>query len=50
MYFIFGGVVGFVAGAFTPSVGKKIKAYFVSESKSVETKAASAVSTEAKKI
>ena len=33
---IVGGVVAYVAGAFTPSIGRKIKALFVKEAPIVE--------------
>ena len=33
-----GLVIGFVAGAFAPSIGRKIKAYFVKESKAAQAK------------
>lgn len=36
--FAVGGGVGFVVGAFTPAVGRKIKAAFVSVSKKVVAK------------
>jgi hypothetical protein len=34
-HYIVGGCAGFVAGAFCPAVLRKIKAYFVKESKVV---------------
>lgn len=41
-----GAVAGFIIGAFTPALGRKIKALFVKES----TAAAIAVETEAAKV
>lgn len=34
-----GAVIGFVVGAFTPAVGRKIKALFVKETTAVKTNA-----------
>jgi hypothetical protein len=45
-----GAGVGFVVGAFTPSIGRKIKALFVKESKVVESKVISAEASVAKKL
>ncbi len=49
-----GAGVGFVAGAFTPSIGRKIKALFVKESKAavaaVPASVVSAVESVAKKL
>jgi hypothetical protein len=36
---------GFVAGAFTPSVGRKIKSFFVKETTAAKTAATSAASS-----
>lgn len=32
-----GAAVGFVIGAFTPAIGRKIKSFFVKETKAAET-------------
>jgi hypothetical protein len=45
-----GAGVGFVVGAFTPAVGRKIKALFVKETSAAKAAASSAVSNVAKKI
>lgn len=42
--------IGFVAGAFTPSIGRKIKALFVKESKVAETAVATEVAKVEKKL
>lgn len=39
---IFAGI-GFVVGAFTPAIGRKVKAFFVKESTAVEASAGAAV-------
>ena len=48
------GVVGYVAGAFTPAVGREIKALFVKESTAaktaVNTTVAAQVEAEVKKL
>lgn len=51
------GAAGFVAGAFTPAIGRKIKALFVklasklvADAKAEEAKVATAITTEAKKV
>lgn len=41
-----GAAVGFVIGAFTPSIGRKIKSFFVKETKAAET----GVEAEANKV
>jgi len=38
MSFIIGIAIGFVVGAFTPAIGRKIKALFVKESAVVKAK------------
>jgi hypothetical protein len=48
--FSLGGGVGFVVGAFTPAVGRKIKALFVKDSKAVIAAAPVAVVTTVKKL
>lgn len=45
---VYGGI-GYVVGAFTPAVGRKIKALFVKESKTAVSQAETAVSTAVKK-
>jgi hypothetical protein len=39
--------VGFVVGAFTPAVGRKIKAFFVKETQAAEAKLKAEVTTAA---
>lgn len=39
--------IGFVVGAFTPAVGRKIKSWFVKESTAVKTDAANVVASAA---
>jgi len=38
---------GYIAGAFTPSIGRKIKSLFVKETTAAKTAVSTAVSTEA---
>lgn len=38
-----GAAVGFVIGAFTPAIGRKIKAYFIKEASAVKASVASGV-------
>lgn len=41
---------GFIAGAFTPAVGRKIKSYFVKETKAASAAVQTDVSAAAKKL
>lgn len=43
MISIVSAVIGYVAGAFTPSIGRKIKSLFVKESTAAKTAATSTV-------
>lgn len=45
-----GASIGFITGAFTPAVGRKIKSWFVTESKAVESKVTAEASAVAKKV
>jgi len=45
-----GAAIGFVVGAFTPSVGRKIKGYFVKESAVLKADAAGVVSKTAASV
>jgi hypothetical protein len=38
MHTLFGAAVGFVVGAFTPSIGRMIKSWFVKEATAVKPK------------
>ena len=42
-----GAAAGFIAGAFTPSIGRKIKALFVKETTAAKTAVTTAVTTAA---
>ena len=42
--------IGFVAGAFTPSIGRKIKAYFSAEAAKAEAAAKTEVQAAEKKL
>lgn len=42
--------IGFVVGAFTPSVGRRIKAFFVKESSALKADAKSAATAAEKKL
>lgn len=41
--------IGYVAGAFTPSIGRRIKAYFVKETQAAEKSVKNAVANTIKK-
>ena len=45
MISIVSAVIGYVAGAFTPSIGRKLKALFVKESTAAKTAATTAVAS-----
>lgn len=45
-----GAAVGFAVGAFTPAVGRKIKAWFVKETSAAKADVASAAQNAAKKL
>lgn len=42
--------IGYIAGAFTPAVGREIKSWFVKEASVVKADATKAASTEVKKL
>lgn len=42
--------IGFVVGAFTPAIGRKIKAYFVKETTALKSDFSKGVSDVAKKL
>jgi hypothetical protein len=50
IHVIVGAGVGFVVGAFTPAVGRKIKAFFVKEAAAAKAKVASEESAVVKKV
>jgi len=50
MHYIIGAVVGGLIVAFCPAVARKVKSYFVTESKVEVAKVETVVATEAKKL
>jgi hypothetical protein len=50
MHTVVAAAVAYIAGAFTPSIGRKIKSYFVKEADAAKTAVESDVSSAVKKL
>ena len=50
LHFVLGCVLSYVAGAFTPAVGREIKSWFVKKTTAVKADVASVASSAIKKL